>query len=139
MRSRIAVTLLLAWPFASCAADLEVAVQDLGAKPLMDAVVYADPVGTVAPQARPGANPKVDQVNKEFVPLVTVVRVGTEVSFPNSDNIRHSIYSFSPAKSFATKLYSGRQAPPVMFDKPGVVTLGCDIHDGMTAWVVIVD
>ena len=77
--------------------------------------------------------------NKEFVPLVSIVRVGTEVSFPNIYNIRHSIYSFSAPKPFTTKLYSGKQAPPVLFDKPGVVVLGCNIHDQMAAWVVVVD
>jgi hypothetical protein len=61
------------------------------------------------------------------------------VFFPNSDNIRHSIYSFSPAKTFATKLYSGREAAPVLFDRSGLVVLGCNIHDKMVAWVLIVD
>jgi plastocyanin len=133
------LAVLLACPVVSLAADLEVAVQDLGARPLADAVVYADPVGSAVAPVHADARARIDQVNKEFVPLVTVVRVGTEISFPNSDNIRHSIYSFSPAKPFATKLYSGRQAPPVTFDKPGVVSLGCNIHDAMAAWVVIVD
>lgn len=105
----------------------------------MDAVVFAEPVDTTAPPNRATAHALIDQINKEFVPLVTVVRVGTEVSFPNSDNIRHSIYSFSPAKPFAMKLYSGKQAPPITFDKPGVVVLGCEIHDAMAAWVVVVD
>lgn len=73
------------------------------------------------------------------MPAVTVIRPGTEVSFPNSDNFRHSIYSFSPAKAFTNKLYSGRQAPPIVFDKPGLVVLGCNIHDTMAAWIVVVD
>jgi plastocyanin len=121
------------------AADLEVAVRDQGDKPLEDAVVYAEPVATPAAVSHEVAYAKIDQVNKEFVPLVTVVRTGTEVSFPNSDNFRHSIYSFSQPKAFTTKLYSGKQAPPVRFDKPGLVVLGCNIHDMMAAWVVIVD
>jgi hypothetical protein len=82
---------------------------------------------------------RIDQVNKEFVPLVTVVRTNTEINFPNSDNFRHSIYSFSQPKIFTTKLYSGKQAPPVLFNKPGLVVLGCNIHDMMAAWVVVVD
>jgi len=126
-------------PDAACAADLEVAVHDLGNQPLEDAVVYAEPVGTPAPASHEIAHARIDQVNKEFVPLVTVVRTNTEVSFPNSDNFRHSIYSFSQPKTFTTKLYSGKQAPPVLFDKPGLVVLGCNIHDMMAAWVVIVD
>ena len=103
-----------------------------------DAVVYAEPLSGAAP---PAANLRatIDQVNKEFVPRVSVVRAGTQVSFPNSDNIRHSIYSFSPAKTFTTKLYSGREAAPVLFDHSGLVVLGCNIHDKMVAWVLIVD
>lgn len=119
--------------------DLTVTVRDLGANPLLDVAVYAAPVSGSVPAAHTPAYALIDQVNKQFVPLVTVIRVGTEVSFPNSDNMRHSIYSFSPAKTFTTKLYYGRQAAPVVFDKPGVVVLGCNIHDTMAAWVVIVD
>jgi plastocyanin len=129
----------LALPLVGSAADVQVEVHGLDSKPLMDAVVSAEPVGATAPASHAGAHALIDQVNKEFVPLVTVVRVGTEVSFPNSDNIRHSIYSFSPPKPFTSKLYSGKQALPVTFDKTGVVVLGCDIHDLMAAWVVIVD
>lgn len=126
-------------PYVACAADLEVAVRDLSNKPLEDAVVYAEPVGAAAPTSREIAHAKIDQVDKEFVPLVTVVRTHTEINFPNSDNFRHSIYSFSQPKVFTTKLYSGKQAPPVLFDKPGLVVLGCNIHDMMAAWVVVVD
>ena len=131
--------LILTFPVLGAAADVEVAVRDLDAKPLMDAVVFAEPLGAAAPASHAAAHALIDQVNKEFVPLVSIVRVGTEVSFPNSDNIRHSIYSFSAPKPFTTKLYSGKQAPPVLFDKPGVVVLGCNIHDQMAAWVVVVD
>jgi plastocyanin len=126
-------------PALGVAADIEVAVHDMNARPLMDAVVFAEPVNAVAPPSHTAARALIDQVDKEFVPLVTILRVGTEVSFPNSDNIRHSIYSFSAAKPFTTKLYSGKQAPPITFDKPGVVVLGCEIHDAMAAWVVVVD
>jgi plastocyanin len=118
---------------------MEVAVHDLNNKPLEDAVVYAEPVDAAVPASHDLAHVKIDQVNKEFVPLVTVVRTNTEINFPNSDNFRHSIYSFSQPKIFTTKLYSGKQAPPVLFDKPGVVVLGCNIHDMMAAWVVVVD
>ncbi len=120
------------------AAELAVKVTDSDGKPLENAVVYAVP-------ANPGANlhaPKkaeIDQVNKMFIPAVTVIQTGAAVSFPNSDNIRHQVYSFSPAKVFNTKLYSGRPSEPVVFDKPGVVVLGCNIHDKMVAWVVVVD
>jgi hypothetical protein len=53
--------------------------------------------------------------------------------------VRHHVYSFSPAKPFELKLYTGTAASPVVFDKPGIAVLGCNIHDNMTAWVVVVD
>ncbi|HEX5460373.1 MAG TPA: methylamine utilization protein [Steroidobacteraceae bacterium] len=139
LRGWLAVTLGAAalTPFHVHAADLHVRVVDAAGRPLANAIVYAEP-GVPAPQAKP---PKavVDQVNRQFVPRVSVVQAGTSVYFPNSDNIRHSVYSFSPAKTFELSLYAGQAAPPVLFDKPGIVVLGCEIHDNMVAWVLVVD
>jgi hypothetical protein len=80
-----------------------------------------------------------DQRELAFVPDVLVVRTGTAVEFPNSDKVRHQVYSFSGAKSFKLPLYAGRAHPPVLFDKPGVVTLGCNIHDGMIGYIYVTD
>ena len=79
----------------------------------------------------------VDQVDKQFVPYVKAVLVGSKVRFPNSDNIRHQVYSFSAAKKFELPLYAGANAPPVVFDKPGVVVLGCNIHDWMVGYIYV--
>jgi len=68
-----------------------------------------------------------------------VVRTGTAITFPNSDHIRHQVYSFSQAKTFTLKLYSGSPKTPVIFDKPGMVVLGCNIHDNMVAFIGVVD
>ena len=80
-----------------------------------------------------------DQKNRMFIPHVLPVQTGTAVSFPNSDDIRHHVYSFSSAKPFQLPLYKGTPANPVIFDKPGVVTLGCNIHDQMSAFIVVVN
>ena len=85
------------------------------------------------------AGAQVEQVDRHFVPQVSVVTVGTPVSFPNHDTVRHHVYSFSPVKTFELKLYAGTPHEPVGFDKPGVAVLGCNIHDQMVAWVVVVD
>ncbi len=138
---------LRAWVAASCAvacglagaADLVINVRDASGAPVADAAIYAEPLTGAAPAPRANLRAQIDQVQKEFVPRVSIVQVGTSIHFPNSDNIRHSIYSFSPAKTFTTKLYSGREAPPVVFDRSGIVVLGCNIHDTMVAWLVIVD
>ena len=119
------------------AAGIEVHVSDAGGKPLADAAVYAEPVNGKAPKGKQTA--VIDQIDKEFVPLVTVMQTGTAVRFPNKDNIRHHVYSFSPPKVFDLKLYSGTPAEPVIFDKPGQVVLGCNIHDWMIAYALIVD
>ena len=65
--------------------------------------------------------------------------MGTAVHFPTSDTVRHHVYSFSPTKNFELKLYAGTDANPVVFDRTGIAVLGCNIHDNMAAWVVVVE
>jgi plastocyanin len=118
------------------AASVLAQVSDSAGKPLADAVVYA--VAGAAHDARASKTPTaVEQVDREFVPYVTAVQAGTTVTFPNRDPILHHVYSFSPAKSFEIKLYSGK-SPEYLFDKPGVVTLGCNIHDWMIGYILVV-
>jgi plastocyanin len=119
------------------AADLIVHVQSAANAPVEDAVVYAVPATPPPPAAGPRYS--IDQVNREFVPRINVVQTGTAVRFPNSDNIRHSVYSFSQAKVFAMKLYAGKSADAMVFDKAGLVVLGCNIHDLMVSWLLVVD
>ena len=73
----------------------------------------------------------IDQRDKVFVPVVTVIQTGTEVSFPNSDSVSHHVYSFAQPNTFELPLYKGKRSPTVQFDHAGVVTLGCNIHDSM--------
>jgi len=102
-----------------------------------DAVIVLDPLDATPPMHREAAI--IDQINKRFAPRVSVVRTGTTITFPNSDRIRHQVYSFSPAKTFSLKLYAGSANTPVIFDHPGLVVLGCNIHDSMLAFVAVVD
>ena len=134
----IALAGALALARAGHAASLAAAVSDASGKPIADAVIYAMP--TTGQAVRRGSREAViDQVRREFVPFVTPVQVGTAIAFPNKDNIRHHVYSFSPARVFSLKLYSGTPAEPVVFDKPGEVVLGCNIHDNLLAYVYVVD
>jgi plastocyanin len=87
-------------------------------------------------QAAPSST-EIDQIHKEFVPALLPVVVGTEVRFPNRDQIQHHVYSFSRAKNFELPLYKGEDAPPVLFDKVGVVKIGCNIHDWMSAIILV--
>jgi plastocyanin len=131
--------LLVRLPLAvSASGSLEAVVRDEGGKPLTDVVVSLTPSGS-APAALRAASAVMDQQNKTFVPFVLAVPAGTPVTFPNRDNIRHHVYSFSPAKRFELPLYIGTPAAPVVFDKPGVVVLGCNIHDWMVGYVYVSD
>jgi plastocyanin len=120
-------------------ADLSATVKDQQGRAVEDTVVLAVPhSGAGIPPAKP-ADEVVDQIDKEFVPYVKPVMVGSLVHFPNKDNIRHHVYSFSPAKRFDLRLYSGLSAAPVLFDKPGVVVLGCNIHDWMVSYIYVAE
>ncbi|HJX98592.1 MAG TPA: methylamine utilization protein [Chthoniobacterales bacterium] len=117
------------------AGSLDVTVKDRNGAPVGDAVVYAQRTGASSSFVK--AQTIIDQRDKQFVPYVTAVQLGTSIMFPNSDNIRHHVYSFSPAKKFELSLYSGVPAKPVVFDNVGFVTLGCNIHDWMIAYVAV--
>ena len=120
------------------AATVQVEVLDAAGKPLADAVVFLESL-EARKAVRPLAGAEMAQEKRQFVPGVLVVPLGTEVRFPNHDTVRHHVYSFSPAKKFELKLYTGTPSNPVRFDQPGVAVLGCNIHDQMVAWIVVVD
>ena len=117
---------------------IDVRVVDQQGTPVADAVVVAVPADpNVRFPARLAHGNVVDQIDKQFVPRVQVVEVGTAVTFPNNDHVRHQVYSFSRAKRFELPLYAGVPAQPVVFDTPGVVVLGCNIHDWMIGYVYV--
>ena len=120
------------------AANVNVLVTDAAGNPLTDAVVMLEPIGTHV-SVKPMQGVQIAQHDLQFSPQVSVVTVGTAVLFPNQDTVRHHVYSFSPAKTFQIKLYAGVPHTPIVFDKPGIAVLGCNIHDGMVAWVVVTD
>jgi plastocyanin len=120
------------------AAELRAVVYDQDSKPLPNAVVVATPEEGRVPAATPTVE-IVDQIDKEFVPYVKPVRAGSYVKFPNKDNIRHHVYSFSAAKKFELPLYTGTPAQPMLFDKPGIVKIGCNIHDWMIGYIYVTD
>lgn len=132
----LAILLVVASP--ATAAELSVRVHTPDGAPLDQAVVLVDGV----PAARgdyPMTTAVIDQINRAFVPNVSVIRAGTMVTFPNHDDIRHHVYSFSDAKTFELPLYQGLMADPVQFGTTGIVTLACNIHDWMLAFVYVTD
>lgn len=142
MMGRTARTPLLALalflPWIADAATLTLNLRDERGNPAEDAVVYLmSPATHKLPLKQPSA--RIDQINKTFVPLVSVVQTGTRITFPNKDNIRHHVYSFSKAKKFEIKLYADTPAKPILFDREGYVAMGCNIHDSMIAHLLVVD
>lgn len=120
------------------AQTLTVRVRDAKGAPVSDAVVSLTPAGPAAPAPPTSRAPvEVVQRDQEYVPYVTVIRAGTLVEFPNADDIQHHIYSVSKAKRFEKPLYAPGAREAVLFDQPGVVTLGCNIHDWMIAYIVV--
>lgn len=119
------------------AGSIEATVSTPAGKPVEDAGVVIEPVSGVVPKHHRTVT--IEQRDREFIPYVTIVQTGTMVEFPNRDLVKHHVYSFSPAKLLEIKLYAGKPVQPVLFDKPGEVALGCNIHDWMEAYVLVVD
>ena len=123
---------------SALASTVTVQVSDAAGQPVADAVVYAEAAGgQILPKSNRAA--EIEQKARKFAPLITVVQAGSEISFPNNDTVRHHVYSFSAAKIFELKLYSGTPGSPIVFDKPGTVVVGCNIHDQMVAYIQVVN
>ena len=118
------------------AADLTVVIRDSNGRAVEDAVVMADASGRPAPSP---ARFVINQQNMRFVPYVLVIPVGSTVEFGNLDPFRHHVYSFSAAKKFELKLFGQGETRPVRFDRAGLVSIGCNIHDNMQAFIQVVD
>jgi plastocyanin len=130
---------VLQLPLATApAAELTLTVQDANNQAVEGVVLVADP-DTIAEKKRTARLAVMDQINMQFVPDVLVIQSGSSVDFPNSDQIQHQVYSFSAPKNFQLSLYAGHKYPPVEFDHPGLVTVGCNIHDGMLAHIYVTD
>lgn len=107
-------------------------------EPVFEVVITA--VGSLKAKPILATSPrKMDQKHREFVSHILAVHAGESVLFPNSDNIKHHIYSFSPANSFEIQLYKDVSPKPILFDKAGIVVLGCNIHDWMVGYVYVSD
>src|SRR6476661_3807343 len=139
MRNVLCVLALASAAAPLAAAPLNVRVVDASGHPVRDAVVRLYPAGAAARPAHASGRYVVAQQNLQFRPFLTVVPVGADVSFPNLDPTKHHVYSFSAAKKFELKLFAKDQSRTVHFDRPGVVALGCNIHDQMSAFIFVTD
>lgn len=120
------------------AAPQQIQVRGDGDTPIANAAVSVYVKGAKS-SAPAGTRAEMGQRDKAFVPPLRVIQTGTALHFPNFDTVRHHVYSFSPTKAFEIKLYAGTPAAPVIFDKPGTATVGCNIHDRMLGYIHVVD
>ena len=137
MKCFAVVVTLVFFATTANAAELTMHLRTAAGQPVPDAVVTVSVAG--GPPVRPAGPYKVVQEGVQFNPVVTIVPVGAEIEFPNHDKVRHHVYSFSPANRFQLKLYGREEKRTVKFPVAGVVALGCNIHDRMSAFVKVVD
>jgi plastocyanin len=123
---------------AAWTTDLQVRVLQQDGKPLRGAVVTVHVIAASAAAPAP-IKAVMDQLDLAFVPDLMVIPAGSTVNFTNSDKVSHEVYSFSAAHSFKLGLYRGNGHRPELFDHPGLVTLGCNIHDAMLAYILVTD
>jgi len=121
------------------AGDLSVRVLGSDGQPVPGVAVFVKQAGVAHDSARRPESAIMDQRDVRFVPHVLVVEKGASVEFPNSDVVAHHVYSFSRPNKFVLPLYKGTPPAPVLLEFDGVVTLGCNIHDGMLGYIVVVD
>src|SRR3954470_8742436 len=134
------VSLCLGFVFAvlAPAAEFSGQLQDAKGAPVADGVLSLIPLDVPVPPVAPTAQAEIAQAGQEFLPYVSVVQVGTRVVFPNRDTVQHHVYSLSKPKKFELPLYNPGQNESFVFDVSGVVTLGCNIHDWMLAYLLVV-
>lgn len=131
--------LLLAIAPAAHAASANIEVRGADGKPLAGAVVMINTPGKAAGPIKFTWGTAMGQRNIQFDPHVLIVPVGSTVTFPNYDKVRHHVYSFSKTKKFDLKLYGKDETRSILFDKTGVAAVGCNIHDAMSGFIVVVD
>ncbi|GAA0670296.1 methylamine utilization protein [Sphingomonas insulae] len=134
-KSILAASVLMSLSAGAGAATVSITVRNADGSPLTDGVVLID--STAAGRPVPHGPYVMEQKQIAFQPHVLIVPVGAQVAFPNRDLVRHHVYSFSKAKRFDLKLYGREDQRSIVFDTPGVVALGCNIHDTMSGFVIV--
>lgn len=130
--------LLLFAVVRAAAGDVVFKLADTKGEPVADGVIALYPLDAPLPPAAPVPPVEIEQRNLQFNPFVTVLRAGSSVILPNHEKkVEHQVYSSSPTKPLEISLYKPGVAESVVFDQPGLVVLGCNIHDFMLAYVAV--
>ena len=138
MKPRLALVWMACAATLASAADFNFTAKNAKGEPIADAAVSLVPLDAPTPPASTATHTEISQENQEYSTYVTVVQAGSRVYFPNKDTVQHHVYSLSKAKRFELPLYNPGRAESFVFDVPGLVTLGCNIHDWMLAYLVVV-
>ena len=135
----VGLLLLVLAAATSSASEVDVYVVDRDGQAVADVAVFAMKSGGRNQLPASTASAVMEQIDKQFVPHLLVIQAGTSVEFPNSDSVAHHVYSFSHPNKFMLPMYKGFAHPPVTFEHSGVVILGCNIHDHMLGYILVVD
>jgi plastocyanin len=100
-------------------------------------VVYLETAPQPAFETPTPGRAVLDQRNESFVPPVLAVTVGSTVEFPNSDRVYHNVFSLSKPRRFDLGRYPRGRSRSVVFDRPGVVRVFCEIHSHMSAYILV--
>jgi plastocyanin len=130
------VSLILAAAAPAFGAELSGTVQ-VADRPAQQAIVWLEASG--APVTAPTQKIVVDQRNLAFSPQVLAVRVGATVEFPNNDKVFHNVFSWRDGKKFDLGMYPKGAVKRIVFDRPGLARLFCNIHPNMAAYIMAVD
>lgn len=139
MRSLLISAFVLFFAGAAHAADVTLRVTNAAGAPVENAVVTFAPTTPVTTPIRFSWQYQVAQRNLQFEPYILIAPVGADVRFPNLDRVRHHVYSFSDGNRFELELYGRDETRSHRFTRAGVAAVGCNIHDQMQAYIVIVD
>jgi plastocyanin len=131
-----AVLMLAASPGLAAAGKISGTVKTNGLRTPANVLVYLSEAPTVSGDLSK-AKFVMDQRNLEFVPHVLPVLVGAAVEFPNNDKVEHNVFSLSRTKQFNLGSYKAGESKTVVFDKPGIVELRCDVHAEMAAYILV--
>ncbi len=137
MTYRFFAALLILVSGTANAAKVDITVRGPDGKPVADAVVTVDTPRAPGGPIRFPYPYEMAQQDILFAPHTLIVPLGASVSFPNRDRVRHHVYSASSAKRFDLKLYGRDETRSLVFDQPGAVSLGCNIHDAMSAVIYV--
>ena len=130
--------LFLGLALVARSAEITCQIKTARGEEVADAVVSLIPLDGPIPAVAQDAKVEIEQLGQEFLPYVTVVQAGTRVVFPNRDTVQHHVYSLSKARKFELPLYNPGQQESIVFEVPGLVTVGCNIHDWMISHLVVV-